>query len=85
MPNSFRVVTYRSDANGADTQVRATILQDFGHSIALLPFVLGAPAESTEAALRVLLEKVEAMIGRRWTIPANLPRRGAFWPHYLEN
>ena len=89
MPNSFRILTYRQNANAAGMQVHAAIIQDYSNSIAVMPFVRGPPAESTQEALRLLLEKVETMIGKRWptpTLPHNAPWKGSLvWPYYLEN
>ena len=57
------------DAGAAAGKIHAAIFsQQIGSKGAsvLSIFVQGPQAESTEGALRALLEKTEAMIGKRW-------------------
>ena len=79
MPHGYRVITYRVPATVHDHpagMTRASIIQDYPNSAAVLPFVQGPPAEGTEAALLALLDKVEMMIGSRW-------KRLTYLPNYL--
>lgn len=87
MPNGFKIVTYRTSANTAGTGgVCAMVAQNYKDTSHLLsPFVQGPAAESKEAALRLLLEKLEAMIGRRWTSSATANMYPMLWQNYLEN
>lgn len=87
MPNDFRVVTRRifeGIDNSSGELTCALIVQNFAHSAAVLPFVQGPAAENTEAALRALLDKVETMIGKRWSSVVRMNAQGLSRPNYLE-
>ena len=74
MPDFFRINTARTSndtATHSAGKVHAAIMsQGLGYSkiIVLSLFVEGPQAETTEGALRALLEKVEGMIGKRWKV-----------------
>lgn len=73
MPKSFSICTVKApdDAGAAAGRVHAAVFtQQMGTKggTVLSIFVQGPQAETTEGALRALLDKTEAMIGKRWRV-----------------
>lgn len=69
-PTNFRVNTMKIAQGDDFGKTQALIVAQLGSRgslhYSLAVFLEGRPADSTEQALRAILEKMEAMIGRLW-------------------